>query len=225
VQSYYYTGWIASDCAAVCSREEFDRFAEVRANLYVTVTDARLDRNGVRLDMGTVLPYLSEDENDFLVSLPARGENGTLILRTERLPKESCILGSLPYTPENTIHQAFAFLGTPYGWGGAGGNVDCSGFICAVYRCFGMYLPRNTGEQLLYNGESVNLSGLTADQKHAALTGLGMPSTVHWTGHVMLYLGEKNGVHYVIHAPQGGETVTVMPLNMHSTYLRANRMK
>lgn len=225
VQSYYYAGWIPSDCAALCSREQFDAFAQMNQQNYVTVTDARMDVNGTRLDMGVTLPYLSEDESEFRVSVPARDENGLLILREERLAKTSCTLGSLPYTAENAINQAFAFLGTPYGWGGANGNVDCSGFVCAVFRCFGMYLPRNTGEQVKYNGETVNLSGLTADQKYSAFSSLDMPATVHWTGHVMLYLGEKNGSHYVIHAPQGGETVTVMPLNMNSTYICANRLR
>lgn len=225
VQSYYYAGWIPSECAAVCSREDFDLFASVRQSEFVTITAPRLDVNGIRLDMGAVFPYLSEDETGFCVSLPARDENGRLILTETRLEKSSCAFGSLPYTAENVINQAFAFLGTPYGWGGADGNVDCSGFICAVFRCFGMYLPRNTGEQSRYNGEIVNLAGLSADQKYRAFADLRFPATVHWSGHVMLYLGEKNGSHYVIHAPQGGETVTVMPLNMNSTYICAIRIR
>lgn len=225
VQSYYYAGWIPSDAVGICSREEFSELADVRGKHFVTVTAPRLDVNGTRLDMGAVLPYLSEDESVFRVSLPSRDENGRLTMREERLAKSDSVLGSLPYTAENVINQAFAFLGTPYGWGGADGNVDCSGFICAVFRCFGMYLPRNTGEQSRYNGEIVNLAGLPANQKYAEFAALAHPSTVHWTGHVMLYLGEKNGSHYVIHAPQGGETVTVMPLNMNSTYICAIRIR
>lgn len=227
VQSYYYAGWIPSDCAALCTDEEFARFASLTTSgqLYVTVTSPRLDVNGVRLDMGVTLPYLSEDETSFTVEMPRRDSDGTLSIGAETLTKSDCTLGSLPYTMENFYNQAFAFLGTPYGWGGADGGVDCSGFVCAVFRCFGMYLPRNTGEQSKYNGEINDLSSMTAAQKYDAFASLDMPSSVHWAGHVMLYLGEKNGSHYVIHAPQGGETVTVMPLNMNSTYICAIRIR
>jgi len=50
-----------------------------------------------------------------------------------------------PYLPE---HQRMAdtiesFLGTPYRWGGNGyGGIDCSGFVCAVFRSIGVSLPR-----------------------------------------------------------------------------------
>jgi len=227
VQSYYYAGWIPSDCAALCSDEDFQRYAKLTesGSLYVTVTAPRLDVNGTRLDMGAVFPYLSEDEASFTAEIPGRDETGNLCFRRETIAKSDSVLGSLPYTMENYYNQAFAFLGTPYGWGGADGNVDCSGFVCAVFRCFGMYLPRNTGEQSRYNGEIVNLAGIGASQKYQAFADLGMPASVHWSGHVMLYLGEKNGSHYVIHAPQGGETVTVMPLNMNSTFICAIRIR
>ncbi|MBQ2725694.1 MAG: SH3 domain-containing protein [Clostridia bacterium] len=227
VQSYYYAGWIPSDCAALCSDTDFERYAKLTesGNLYVTVTAPRLDVNGTRLDMGAVFPYLSEDESSFTAEIPGRDETGNLFFRRETIAKSDAVLGSLPYTMENYYNQAFAFLGTPYGWGGADGNVDCSGFVCAVFRCFGMYLPRNTGEQSRYNGEIINLAGIGADQKYRAFADLDSPASVHWSGHVMLYLGEKNGSHYVIHAPQGGETVTVMPLNMNSTYICAIRIR
>ncbi|MBQ8185689.1 MAG: SH3 domain-containing protein [Clostridia bacterium] len=222
VQSYYYAGWIPSEFAALCTDEEFSAFAN--PGQYVTVTATSVDVNGTRLDMGAALPYVSEDETGFTVSVPVRDESGNLTLADGNLAKTDAVYGSLPYTMENYYNQAFAFLGTPYGWGGSDGGVDCSGFVCAVFRCFGIYLPRNTGEQSRYNGEIVNLAGLTAEQKHAAFSSLDIPSSVHWAGHVMLYLGEKNGAHYVIHAPQGGEVVSVMQLNLYSTFICAAKI-
>jgi len=37
---------------------------------------------------------------------------------------------------------------------------------------------------------------------------------VYRPGHVMLYLGKRDGRHTIIHAPQGGEKVCVAELSM-----------
>ena len=45
-------------------------------------------------------------------------------------------------------HQAFLYLNTPYLWGGKSVfGIDCSGFTQAVYRFFGVHLPRDSSQQ------------------------------------------------------------------------------
>lgn len=52
-------------------------------------------------------------------------------------------------------HQAFLYLNTPYLWGGRSVfGIDCSGYTQAVYRFFGVFLPRDSSEQAL-TGETV----------------------------------------------------------------------
>ena len=111
---------------------------------------------------------------------------------------------------ENYYRQAFLYLGTYYGWGGSSGGVDCSGFVCAVFRTFGIYLPRNTGEQSKYAGKLLPLT----ENPSGVLDTVRKPAAVYRPGHVMLYLGKKDGTHYIIHAPQGGEQVCVAELSM-----------
>ena len=154
---------------------------------------------------------VTEDEDSYTVQIPKRrGDTGTLFLEEAELSKADAVRGSLEYTMKNYYAQAFAYLGTYYGWGGADGGVDCSGFVCAIFRTFGIYLPRNTGEQSKYAGTVLSL----LNDPSGVLDTVDQPAAVYRPGHVMLYLGKKNNTHYIIHAPQGGEQVCVAELSM-----------
>lgn len=209
VLAYFYSGWIPSENIAYCTDEEYMLFAAPQD--YVTVLSKVVECSGVRFDMGAVLPYVSEDADSYTVQIPKRyDDTGTLFLEDAVISKEDAIRGSLDYTMENYYRQAFLYLGTYYGWGGSDGGVDCSGFVCAIFRTFGIYLPRNTGEQSQYAGMILSL----ANDPSGVLDTVNQPAAVYRPGHVMLYLGKKDGTHYIIHAPQGGEQVCVAALSM-----------
>ena len=209
VLSYFYSGWIPSKNVAYCTDEEYMLFADPQD--YVTIVAKTVECSGIRFDMGAVLPYLAEDADSYYVQVPKRnGETGMLFLEKAVVSKADAVRGSLDYTMKNYYAQAFNYLGTYYGWGGSDGGVDCSGFVCAIFRTFGIYLPRNTGEQSKYAGIILSL----LNDPSGVLDTVDQPAAVYRPGHVMLYLGKKNGTHYVIHAPQGGEQVCVAELSM-----------
>ena len=162
--------------------------------------------------MGAFLPYVSENDTHFKVQLPIRDKDGNLSFSTAEVSRDAAVFERLPYTAELFFSQAHKYLGTDYGWGGADGGVDCSGFICSVFRSFGIYLPRNTSEQRLFSGRKTVLSGKTNDEILSILSELKAPAAIHRPGHVMIFLGIKDNIPYVIHAPQGGEKVSVMAL-------------
>lgn len=209
VRSYYYSGWVSASCIATAERENYLEY--LSPEKFVTVLEPEIKCENTILSMGSKLKYLSEDKEKFYVSVPARDEDGKLSFAEHSLDKRAACYGYLTYNMKNYYRQAFSYLGTMYGWGGDGGGVDCSGFVCAVFRTFGIYLPRNTGEQARYNGTVLSFENQSAAE---ILNGVKYPASVHRKGHVMLYLGEKDGIYYIIHAPQGGERVCVAPLSV-----------
>lgn len=50
---------------------------------------------------------------------------------------------------DSILNYAYSFKGVPYVWGGSEPETgfDCSGFICYVYRKYGIELPRTSAEQ------------------------------------------------------------------------------
>lgn len=209
VISYFYSGWIPSPNVAYCTDEEYMMFASPED--YVTVISKTVECGGIRFDMGAVLPYVSEDSDSYTVLVPKRRDDtGMLFLEEAVISKSDSVHGSLDYTMKNYYAQAFMYLGTTYGWGGSDGGVDCSGFVCSVFRTFGIYLPRNTSEQSSYAGTVLSLENDPA----GVLDSIAQPAAVYRPGHVMLYLGKRDGEYYIIHAPQGGEQVSVAKLSM-----------
>ena len=213
VVTYHYCGWIPVWTAAVCGRDTFDQFAGRDPGSGVTVTAAFVTAGGVRLDMGVWLPLLGEAEDGWDVLIPVRGYDGEYAEIPARLSFGDAVSGRLPYTMKNVYEQAFRWLGVPYGWGGADGGVDCSGFICAVMRSFGILIPRNTSEQRVWSGAVTDISGLGGADRASLFASSRFPVAIHRQGHVMLYLGESDGEVWIIHAHSIGQPVSVAPLD------------
>ncbi|MDB5033071.1 MAG: NlpC/P60 family protein [Chlorobi bacterium] len=73
-----------------------------------------------------------------------------------RTLEQSRALPSLGRDRRMVLDEAETWLGTPYQFGGVTrSGVDCSGFVCNVFRVADRRLPRNSGEQAQV-GSSVN---------------------------------------------------------------------
>ncbi|MGY6561820.1 MAG: C40 family peptidase [Luteibaculaceae bacterium] len=73
------------------------------------------------------------------------------------LPKESSLINKNPMsTKADILATAYAFLNTPYLWGGKTiWGCDCSGFVQSVFRSAQLFLPRDAYEQAQV-GSTVN---------------------------------------------------------------------
>ena len=216
IQSYYYVGWAdADDIADAEGSSDWDAYAKL-LNMtenasqdlrFAVITDPLLEVKGTKLDMGTAL-LLSETQSaqsgTYRILLPGKDADGRLIHTETELSAASASLGYLDYTFRNFYIQAFKYVGTPYGWGGMKDGVDCSSYVLSVFKTFGFVFPRNTGQQNGSVGNITNTEAMSEAEKLSVLAEADSPVLLYKSGHVMIYLGVINDVHYIIHAPGGG---------------------
>ncbi|MEJ4113339.1 C40 family peptidase [Corynebacterium kroppenstedtii] len=95
-------------------------------------------------------------------------------------------------------------LGSPYAWGGTGpAAFDCSGLVKWAYEQAGIAIPRTSDSQLA-GGTPVSLDALQPGDIVGFYGG----------NHVGVYVGDGK----VVHAPQEGQTVSVIPMAYMETY-------
>lgn len=242
VQAANYRGWIQAD-AIVTSKDRCLWLKYISASNFLIVTGNRLvlceepylsEFSNLTFAMGAKLPLVKQESipplignrspiSCYVVLLPVRDHDGALDFRMALIPKSADVHhGYLPFSRANLLRQAFKMQGDRYGWGGLFGSRDCSALVQDVYRSVGIFLARNAGEQAQGAGTNISFTDKSPTERIALLRSLPPGATLHFPGHVMLYLGEYQSEFYVIHAIAGcGDptrrqpdgTLAPMPLN------------
>jgi cell wall-associated NlpC family hydrolase len=197
VKASYYRGWVPQDAVALTDQATWERYRHPAEKAVVTARLYSLAPAGQEqiYQMGSTIP-VSRGK----LQLPTRNQKGTLtIVPVKAVYNDDLHDGPLPYTEDSLVKMAFRHLGFPYGWGGMKNSVDCSSLAQDVYRTMGIKLPRNSGEQAR-SFPGISLKGKTREERLAILKTLPVGSLLHMPGHVMIYLGEKNGIPYIIHS-------------------------
>ena len=201
-------GWVETDKVAVCSQEQLDNIMNrpfvtvVRAKGNVYLDEALTQYYGF-VRMGAKLFLMGDSAQDVLaVVLPTRRQDGALEVKAGYLKRQETCPGVLSYTPRHIIEQAFEMRHTPYGWGGANGQQDCSQFVQEVFATVGVALPRNSSDQAKVGQLIRRFAEDQSDgQRRQAVVMQAIPgaSLLHMNGHVMLYIGDVAGRPYAIH--------------------------
>lgn len=212
------SGWIRKETVALCKDAvQWENAANPEAFLVVTGNQVRLDdtampsaASGMLLPMGMRLGLVKDPPDSvggrttygcYVVEIPARDENGMLYMETGLVPVSRDVhVGYLPMSSEEIIRQAFQFLGQVYGWGGSFHANDCSGMVRQIFRCFGLETPRNSGAIINMKGlDSGELEEtLSLPEREEILSSLVPGSLLYFPGHIMIYLGQRDGLSYVI---------------------------
>lgn len=172
----------------------------------VSLRDGRgvfLFRGGV----GTLLPLAGQGPQGLEV-LAAVGQEGRAVPRRVSLPPSQARPWPLPLDDLALARQAALLMGQSYGWGGSFGNRDCSALLKDLFTPFGLWLPRNSGDQAREGGQLLPLGHLDPDRREREIVAQGVPwlSLVWRPGHIMLYIGEHQGQALVLHGLWGLKT-------------------
>jgi hypothetical protein len=86
------------------------------------------------------------------------------------------------------------------------GEQDCSRFIQQIFSTAGVDLPRNSLQQARVGRLIARFNGDSSEEKRLDVlsdNSIGGISILHISGHIMLFLGNAEGIPYAIHDMKG----------------------
>ncbi|WP_285906020.1 NlpC/P60 family N-terminal domain-containing protein [Pseudodesulfovibrio pelocollis] len=213
VESRFAFGWVRSTDIAWVD-DGFESF--YRTGIYAAIVRDDVpvvDGDGVfRFDahIGWILPVLEGGfgDNGMALVIPVRDRRGDAVAQVAFLPESVVRPAPLAATPANFTLLINAMLGRPYGWGGLYEGRDCSMAVMDLMASFGILLPRNSRPQAA-TGEVATVAGLDRQAKKRFILARATPflTLVGKPGHIMLYLGQRDGDPVVFHAVWGLKTM------------------
>ncbi|MFQ9510241.1 MAG: SH3 domain-containing protein [Lachnospiraceae bacterium] len=196
VQGSNYYGWVQKDSIGLCTKEDQEKWINESSFILFT-NETYID--GFRIRMGTRLPIIKEKNSHYIANFPLQ-QNHQLVLKPVIIGKSNEVnKGYLDYTEENIKQLAARLLGMPYGWGDTDEDMDCSSTIGAIFRCFGIILPRNTSSLPYTGGTVTDVSGFREEEKRNILLQQKVGSIFIMPGHVVMYMGEIDGMPMIFH--------------------------
>lgn len=218
------TGWVDSDDIAICeNKAEWLEAWQVDENKndFIVVTQDKIvlepsyytpEISEVKLTIGTVLKEVPEELipstidnrgkwNNYVVYLPVRDIEGKYQKKIALISQHYDVSEGYPeLTKEKLLKIAFSCIGNRYGWGGMMDSMDCSLYTRNVYRCFGVFLPRNTNWQQTVPNTKISFSDMSDDEKEMKIKELPAGTLLYFPGHTMIYIGSINDKIYVLSA-------------------------
>jgi hypothetical protein len=154
-----------------------------------------------RASVGSMFPKTAAGEGTVEILVPVRSGQGGAEMRKVTLLQETAVTRPVALTPCRLAALANEMTREPYGWGGSGNNRDCSSMIRDLLAPFGIWLPRHSADQASEGGLYVDLANLYVAEKKKLIIARGVPYlTLLWLkGHIMLYIGSRNGEPLVFH--------------------------
>ena len=162
----------------------------------------------LRTSLGYIFPLVKEMPDKLEILVAAADENTNAVIKHGFVRREMSTVKPLRFNYANAAKIADELIGEPYGWGGLYGNRDCSSMTRDFFAPFGIWLPRHSEDQVKEVGNYIELQGLSPEQKEKIILEKGIPylSLLWRKGHVMLYIGEKNGRALIFHNIWGIKT-------------------
>jgi len=168
-----YTGWADKRFLKECSQAHFNSF-EKTCNYLVTSAQAKILDGKNRsippqfLFYGTKIKSTRVAQKLVEFRHPSGGKAYLKPINLKPINRKDAL------TSPKALKEAKKWLGVPYLWGGiTPAGFDCSGFVRQVFAQFGVYLPRDTKDQILVGQEverrSIKIGDLVFFKRHVGI--------------------------------------------------------
>ena len=212
VVSPYYKGWVSTHDVAVVD-DNFIREWSSKSLCYPLSDDVTLQDTtslyAVNSKIGMVLPYEdvanSSDKIQVWYAHSDTYQNAT-ILKSE-VNREDFAFKKYPFDKGTLESLVAQLVGKPYGWGGMLENRDCSAMIRDLLGTYGIWLPRDSGDQVDTGNKFEMPESVEEKVKLIKEKGIPFLTILRKNGHNMLYVGNgPNGEPLILHAIWGLKT-------------------
>ncbi|MDL2207299.1 SH3 domain-containing protein, partial [Desulfovibrio sp. OttesenSCG-928-M16] len=146
-------GWLPSGDVAGVDESFMSRW---QARPLAALTRDKVSLGESRAHIGALLPL---GENGGLY-VPVRAASGQAAISEEHLPPDAFAPVPMVLSANNVARIGNDMMAQPYGWGGLDEKRDCSALTRDLLAPFGIYLPRNSGNQAK-KGRVLPLAGLS----------------------------------------------------------------
>ncbi len=203
-ETAYAFGWVPSRDVAYVD-DDFRNAWECGAYAVAVQDKVAVHSEGNRYlfhaPLGALFPLAGRDGDRLRVLVALADEGQRAIIRTAVLPAKAAAPKPIPLTQARVARLANELINEPYGWGGLYRNRDCSATVMDLFAPFGIWLPRNSAKQAREGGRFVDLQNMPPDDKEQRIIAEGVPYlTLLWLrGHIMLYIGARQGKALVFH--------------------------
>ena len=197
IQNPFSYGWIPTNSIAILNSKQKDKFKNAK-RIIITKDKASIYAKHQKFftlaNLGALFPYMGEDKQfyysyAFINSFEDKSKKIYLTI-----PKNSAKKFPLSFTPNNIKIVTNQLINQKYGWGGYLANRDCSAMTKDFFGVFGIWLPRNSAAQKNI-GRYISLEGKNNKKKEKIILKFGVPfqTLIYLKGHIMLYIGDKQG--------------------------------
>jgi hypothetical protein len=205
VETCFTFGWMPVSDFGRVDKGFIKKWEAGRSTVITRDQTSILYKNGqfaLKASLGCRFPLVGEtpDKLEILVGTMSNFSDAATIKKSYVL-RENAAVTFVQMNSFNAIKIANELIGEPYGWGGLYGNRDCSAMTRDFFAVFGIWLPRNSEDQIKEAGIYIDLAGMTTEEKEKTIIEKGIPYlTILWRkGHVMMYIGVKDGQALIFH--------------------------